>query len=316
MQYGKSSRALCRRMSDEIPLRVRIPAGTNAVGHAQRLVIDYGAPGPWISDPEALLHACQTQPRTSPRNFGVGNIVSRTLKGIEGRIHMNCRCARIVPPLLGALFLFADCDALASEHTAERLHPATAAVHANSHRGARLYGRYCSQCHGVNGEGDGDRAVPAVAGQRFRYLVGRISRVEGLRTDRGTVNSPIANNHAFTPTLWFDIAAYVSRLPPPTGAKTDDGADEQLGGAIYREQCATCHASDARGDEGGFVPSLRNQHFSYLVNEMHLLAEGHRPNANQSLVLFMRSITEGDITAVAYYLSHLNGADSRLPRDN
>ena len=40
---------------------------------------------------------------------------------------------------------------------------------------------------------------------------------------------------------------------------------------------------------------------------MHLLADGRLHDADPGLVLFMRSFNEGDITAVADYLSRLHG---------
>jgi cytochrome c553 len=55
------------------------------------------------------------------------------------------------------------------------------------------------------------------------------------------------------------------------------------------------------------VPSLRNQHYNYLVNEMHLLGDGRRHDADQGLVLFMRSFNEDEIAAVSDYLSRLHG---------
>lgn len=47
---------------------------------------------------------------------------------------------------------------------------------------------------------------------------------------------------------------------------------------------------------------------------MHLLADGRRTDADQGLVLFMRSFTEGDITAVADYLSRLHGPGVPHPK--
>jgi cytochrome c553 len=84
-----------------------------------------------------------------------------------------------------------------------------------------------------------------------------------------------------------DIAAYLNRLPPTSGAKTGDGVNVELGSAIFREQCTSCHASDAGGDKEGVVPSLRNQHYNYLVNEMHLLADGRLHDADPGLVFYL-----------------------------
>jgi cytochrome c553 len=55
----------------------------------------------------------------------------------------------------------------------------------------------------------------------------------------------------------------------------------------------------------GYMPSLRNQHYQYLANQLHRMANGHRHNIDQSLVLFMRSFDDTDVAAVADYLSRL-----------
>jgi cytochrome c553 len=77
--------------------------------------------------------------------------------------------------------------------------------------------------------------------------------------------------------------------------------------AIFQEQCASCHEEDARGDDDGFVPSLRDQHYSYLVRQMRALAAKHRLDVEQDLVRFIDSLDTDEMTAVADYLSRLRG---------
>ncbi len=215
----------------------------------------------------------------------------------------------LIPPLLSAFLLLTIGAALASEQPTDRLNPAAVGVQGYPDQGARTFTRYCSSCHGSQGEGDGDRAVPALAGQRFAYLVRQMSHIRSAKRDKAGVYH-VTLGKRVSPELGNDIAVYLNRLPPISGAKTGDGANVELGGAIFREQCTTCHAGDAGGDKAGVVPSLRNQHYNYIVNEMHRLADGRVPEADQGLVLFMRSLNEGDITAVADYLSRLHGPGS------
>ena len=223
---------------------------------------------------------------------------------------MKFKCVRIVPPLFSAFLLLTVRVALASEETADRLNQTAVGLQAHPDQGARTFIRYCSPCHGSQGEGDGDRAVPALAGQRFAYLVRQMTHFGSSTRDKAAVYHVTLAKHLSTPEMANDIAAYLNRLPPASGAKTGDGVTVELGSAIFREQCTTCHASDAGGDKEGVVPSLRNQHYNYLVNEMHLLADGRLHDADPGLVLFMRSFNEGDITAVADYLSRLHGPGS------
>jgi cytochrome c553 len=49
-------------------------------------------------------------------------------------------------------------------------------------RGRELYGRDCARCHGASGEGDATRAVPALRGQHYAYLLRQVRSISsGLR---------------------------------------------------------------------------------------------------------------------------------------
>lgn len=227
---------------------------------------------------------------------------------------MHFKYDRMIPPLFSALFLLTGRVAWPSEETADRVNPSADRRQAHPDQGAKLFLQYCSPCHGSKGEGDGDRPVPTLAGQRFAYLVRQMSHFGSITRDRAATYHVASTKPVSTPQTWIDIAAYLNRLPPTSGAKTGDGMNVELGLGIFHEQCRTCHESDAGGDKEGLVPSLRNQHYTYLVNEMHVLADGRGPDADQGLVLFMRSFTDGDITAVADYLSRLYGPGRPHPK--
>jgi cytochrome c553 len=93
----------------------------------------------------------------------------------------------------------------------------------------------------------------------------------------------------------------------PLTSDTGDGASVALGRGIFHEQCVSCHQADASGDREGFVPSLRNQNYKYLVGQLHKLAEGHRHNVDRNLVFLVGSLDDSDIAAVADYLSRQRG---------
>jgi cytochrome c553 len=80
---------------------------------------------------------------------------------------------------------------------------------------------------------------------------------------------------------------------------------------LFHEQCAGCHHSDGSGDKDGFVPSLRNQHYQYLVAQLHRLADGQRRNVDPDLSLFMRSLDDNDMIGVADYLHDCKGPAGR-----
>ena len=55
------------------------------------------------------------------------------------------------------------------------------------------------------------------------------------------------------------------------------------------------------------MPSLRNQQYSYLVAQLHKLAQGRRHNVDEDLVRFWASLEDRDVIATADYLSRLSG---------
>jgi cytochrome c553 len=176
-------------------------------------------------------------------------------------------------------------------------------VHPN--KGNAPFMRLCSSCHGLKAQGDAEHAIPALAGQRFNYLVRQMANFGSAERDNAAMYHVIADKGLAEPQMWVDVASYLSRLAPTVDSSRGDGANVARGGSIFLKQCAICHDSSAGGDKDGFVPSLRHQHYQYLVKQLHRLADGHRHNADPSLLSLMRSLDEGDVSSVADYLSRL-----------
>jgi cytochrome c553 len=206
-----------------------------------------------------------------------------------------------------AAFFVLTGGARASEETVDRVTQTALSLDAHPDRGASQFGRYCARCHGPQAQGDAGRANPALAGQRFVYLVRQLADFAGAERDSNTMHRVVAQKELRGPQSWVDIASYLNRTPLSGRAKTGDGTQLVLGRSIFREQCASCHRDDACGDGDGFVPSLRNQHYPYLVNQLHKLAEGRRHNVDDELVRFLRNFDDRDIEATADYLSRLRG---------
>jgi cytochrome c553 len=165
--------------------------------------------------------------------------------------------------------------ARATQEQADALTQTALNLDAHPDAGRVQFERACSRCHGQTAGGDDRRRIPALAGQH--------------------------------PQAWNDVASYLNKMPAPPEDGTGDGATVALGRGILHEQCASCHRGDASGDKEGFVPSLRNQNYKYLMSQLHRLSDGHRHNIDRDLVLFIRSLDESDIVAVADYLSRQRG---------
>jgi cytochrome c553 len=180
-------------------------------------------------------------------------------------------------------------------------------LEANAKRGAGLYAAHCASCHGRQALGDPRNVVPALAGQRQAYLIKQLADFVELERQSSDMHKVTARTAVNDPQAWADLAAYVSALPVPRFPETGDGGGVELGEAIFQEQCASCHDEDARGDDDGFTPSLRDQHYGYLVRAMRGIGASHRLNVDADLARFLDSFDTDEITAVADYLSRQRG---------
>jgi cytochrome c553 len=209
--------------------------------------------------------------------------------------------------VLGAVFALACGTARASEEAVDRVTQTALSLDAHPDRGASQFGRFCARCHGRQAQGDAQRLVPALAGQRFVYIVRQLANFAGEERDSKAMHAIVSQKELQGAQSWVDIAAFLNRAPLVNRAQTGDGTRAAVGRGIFHEQCAGCHRTDAHGDGDGFVPSLRNQHYGYLVNQMHKLGEGRRHNVDEDLVRFLRGFDEQDMNATADYLSRLRG---------
>ena len=216
--------------------------------------------------------------------------------------------------LLGASLVLGTPRALASEESVDAMTQSALALDANPRRGALQFHQYCEGCHGRTAHGNAAKLIPSLAGQRFAYLVRQLANLSGDQRDSPTMHGVLMNPELRQPQTWVDVAAYLNAAPLPGRARTGDGTRLELGAGIFREQCASCHRDDASGDDDGFVPSLRNQHYSYLVGQIDALARSRRHNVDERLVQFLRSLDADEAQAVADYLSRLRGPGKERAR--
>ena len=214
------------------------------------------------------------------------------------------RMARVAA---GTAVLFCATAAIASPTRVDQLVRNALQLEPNASHGAALYLQNCARCHGQGAIGDPRNVVPALAAQREAYLIKQLADFTELERESPEMHAVVARSSLSEPQTLADIAAYISHLPPLQIPETADGRGVELGEAVFHEQCASCHAEDARGDDDGFVPSLRDQHYSYLVREMRALSASHRLNVDADLVRFIDSLDTEEMTAVADYLSRLRG---------
>ena len=214
---------------------------------------------------------------------------------------------RTVRVAMAAAALLCGASAVASPTRVDQLVRTALQLDPNASRGAALYLQNCARCHGQGAIGDPRNVIPALAAQREAYLIKQLADFTELEREGPEMHAVVSRSPLNEPQSLADVAAYLSHLPPARALETSDGEGVELGEAIFQEQCASCHEEDARGDDDGFVPSLRDQHYSYLVRQMRSLAGSHRLNVDTDLVRFLDSLDTEEMTAVADYLSRLWG---------
>lgn len=214
---------------------------------------------------------------------------------------------RLLGLALGAAAFAAASLAIAASDRAEQLTYDALELDANAQRGAALYRQECASCHGPEALGDAQRDIPVLAAQRRAYIIKQLA--DFIERDRiaTQMHKVVSREAVGDPQAWADIALYLNNLPPPQSAQTGDGKYLSLGEASYAQFCGSCHEDDGRGDDDGFVPSVRNQHYRYLLKEMRNLAAGHRFNVETDLNRFLASLEADEMQGLADYMSRMHG---------
>jgi cytochrome c553 len=208
--------------------------------------------------------------------------------------------------------------ARASEESVDQATKTALSLDANLKHGRSLFIAQCASCHGRSGYGDSSRSIPALAGQRFAYIVRQLANFSGDERENATMHSVVARPNMRGAQSWTDVAAYVSRLPVNPAAETGDGSYLALGRGIFHEQCASCHQADAGGDKDGLVPALKGQHYPYLLGQLRQLPADRRHNVDEDMLSFIQSLDEQEKQGVADYLSrqHESGKNHQVMREN
>jgi cytochrome c553 len=80
--------------------------------------------------------------------------------------------------------------------------------------GKQLYGKYCADCHGENGEGIAQHHMPRIQGQHYSYLMRQFEWIRNGRR-RNADKEMMEQIQMFTARDTAAIMDYVSRLRPP-----------------------------------------------------------------------------------------------------
>jgi cytochrome c553 len=189
------------------------------------------------------------------------NLHSFPAKAPRSTLLKNARCGALA--VIAMTTLIGAADALASPERVEELVRLALQLDPDADRGAQVYGQLCAGCHRVNADGNASRLIPALAGQREAFLIQQLADFAELDRQAEQMHAVISKAALNEPQAWVDVAAYLSRLPTVRQPEQGSGRTFGQGAAIFAQNCVECHADDAHGDEDGFVPALRGQHYSY-----------------------------------------------------
>jgi cytochrome c553 len=171
-------------------------------------------------------------------------------------------------------------------------------------RGQTLF-LLCERCHGSDGRGETNGAVPAIAGQYRRIIVQELLAFRhGKRRDPAM--EQIATSHALSHAQDIaDVAAFVSGLPHAVALQTGDGELLTRGAEVYPRLCASCHGARAEGNARRGVPWLASQQYGYLQLEMYYVIDDRRPNMMADHWSLFRHFDRSEFEGLPDYLSRL-----------
>lgn len=173
----------------------------------------------------------------------------------------------------------------------------------NETRGQRIYEQQCQQCHQADGTGSAAQKVPALAGQQYEYLVKQIVDFLDLERTNSTMHQQLTRSGMNNATSIADVVGYVANLPRNPAPQTGPGTALAQGKMIYEGYCASCHGRTAEGIGDLWVPNLRGQHYSYLLDQMLRMAKAQRANISEDLHRMFTTYSSEEFQAVADYLT-------------
>jgi cytochrome c553 len=165
--------------------------------------------------------------------------------------------------------------------------------------------RGCQGCHKADAAGVREGVYPRLTGQHASVLIKQITEIRaGIRKNPKML--PFVEDPAITTEEIGNIAAYLSTLTSyRENGKGPEDMSEKGKKLFIANKCSTCHGVNGEGSEEKAYPAIASQHYGYLIREMNLIRTGVRGNSNPDMVKAIAKFSQGDMEAVADYLSRL-----------
>jgi len=162
----------------------------------------------------------------------------------------------------------------------------------------------CDVCHRKDASGRANGVFPRLAGQHASVIIKRISDVRAGRRHNPST-PPMLAEPPLAPTSIPAVAAYLQSLPIGRNNGKGPGEATARGKQLYEQDCGSCHGAHGQGEAAKFYPMVAAQHYAYLLREVIAIRDGDRRNSDPQMVAVVRNYGQGDIEAVADYLSRL-----------
>jgi cytochrome c oxidase cbb3-type subunit 3/ubiquinol-cytochrome c reductase cytochrome c subunit len=179
----------------------------------------------------------------------------------------------------------------------------------SAHKGASLYGTYCSFCHGQNGQGYLADKAPALGNQNFLRSADNDYIIQAIIQGRpGTSMSAWGTAYGGVLTS-KDVKAIVSYIRKWQKVKSVDLSDIKVSGnakngaQIYQKHCASCHG--IRGMNGKFV-ELDNTVFQKTASDGFIQYAILHGRPGTPMPPFKGPLTHQEINDVVAYIRTLN----------
>jgi ubiquinol-cytochrome c reductase cytochrome c subunit len=175
--------------------------------------------------------------------------------------------------------------------------------------GRKLYITSCSSCHGMNAEGASDG--PSLIG------VGAAAVDFQVATGRMPAQNPGAQipgkKVVFTQAEIDQMAAYIASLAPGPAIPTEEqyaaDGDLQLGGELFRTNCASCHNFTGQGGAltwGKYAPSIAKTDPKHIYEAML--------TGPQSMPVFNdQTLNPEQKKALITWIEHINSPEEGNP---
>ena len=159
--------------------------------------------------------------------------------------------------------------------------------------------RVCTSCHGDDGNSR-TTGVPSIAGQPKIFLENQLVLFrEGMRA-AGPLKQPAVAG--LSDREISIIAGVFGASPVQAGPVGSDPVLAKRGRTLAQELgCGSCHLPDYQGRQQ--IPRLAGQREEYLVEAMAGFRHNRRPAADTAMTLVLYGVSEGDIKAMAHFLS-------------